>query len=111
MACNWKHPVFRDIYDAADGCSQVSGLPISQPIPMNFAHILPKGKYPSMMYHPYNTILVTTHEHTLLDHGTAEQRQRYKEVMAAEGIAVDWDVFYSRIDELKQNFQQCQNQR
>jgi len=94
MRCNWKHRVFWEAWERAGGCSEISKLPISNPTPMNFAHILPKGQYPQHCYDLDNIVVLTTHEHTLLDHGTQMQREVYNQTL---GGRVNWEL----IDEKK----------
>ena len=102
MKCNWKHPVFEQVYERADGCSEISGLPVYPVTNMNFAHILPKGKFPELCYDPENVLFVTANEHTLLDHGTHDQRMRYATMMAGYKVTVNWNKFYDKKDELGQ---------
>lgn len=66
-----------------------------------FAHILPKGKYPEYRLYKINVLLVHNEEHLLLDQGTEEQRQEYKEKWEAEGYLVDWGMFYELQEKLK----------
>jgi len=42
-----------------------------------FAHILPKGDFPLFRLKEENIVLLTPYEHTLLDHGTKAQRDKY----------------------------------
>ena len=44
-----------------------------------FVHVLPKGinAFPLFKLNPNNIILLTPYEHTLLDHGTQQQRKDY----------------------------------
>ena len=52
-----------------------------------FAHVLSKAKnkYPHFRYYLRNIVLLSPGEHTLLDHGTIDQRDSYsKKVKAAD---------------------------
>jgi hypothetical protein len=40
-------------------------------------------------------------EHQLIDQGTEDQRQKYKEEWEAKGYVVNWDIFYELQEKLK----------
>lgn len=59
--------------------SFISGIPIVNPGPENFAHVLPKAldRYPLFRLNPDSVILVLYEEHFLIDQGNSRQRQEY----------------------------------
>jgi len=71
--------LFKHIWDTIPHYSFVSGIPIREPSPANFAHVLSKAvnRYPHFRLFPDNIILVTQEEHNLIDQGTDESRRRY----------------------------------
>lgn len=85
--------LFECIWNTRPHKSQLSGKKIPYPRPGNFAHLLPKGKYPELRLVDINIVLLTTYEHFLFDQGTEEQRKKY-----AEENHCDWGV----IEKLKQ---------
>ena len=64
-----------------------------------FAHVLAKGKYPKFKLYSKNIILLTNHEHLLLDAGTQSQREAY----AIENNC-DWGRIYELAERLKQEY-------
>lgn len=64
-----------------------------------FAHLLNKGQYKFYRLNPVNIILLTPYEHHLLDHGTAEQREKY-----AKENNCDWNKIYHLRDALKEQY-------
>lgn len=70
--------VFRYIWEERPHCSFISGRPIINATPKNFAHVLAKGlnKYPHFRLNPDNIILVTDEEHDAIDQGTEKKRQK-----------------------------------
>ena len=71
--------LFEHVFDSRPHVSQVSGKPIHDARPHNFAHILPKAinKYPHLRFCPWNIALMTLMEHHLWDNGTDDQRRDY----------------------------------
>ena len=104
MKCNWKNHVFYEVWEEANGCSMLSGRPISEPDPRNFAHIIPKGKYPQATYDKRNIYVVTYYEHFLLDHGTHDMRDKYAEMIRQHGVTVDWSKLYHLADKLRKEY-------
>lgn len=92
--CNWKHPVFKEIWEENNGCSQLTGQHLGVPSPINFAHIKPKGKFEELMYEKDNILLVTEYEHFLLDAGNSDLRENYTKEMQSKGCRVKWELFY-----------------
>jgi len=66
-----------------------------------FAHVLSKAlnKYPKFRLEPTNIIFLSPEEHTLLDHGTEDQRKKY-----AKDNNCNWDKVYSLREELKEKY-------
>jgi hypothetical protein len=85
--------MFNAIWQTRPHKSQLSGKPIHNPMPGNFAHLHAKGKRPDLRLLDKNIILLTTEEHTLLDAGTIAKREAY-----AKDNNCDWEV----IETLKQ---------
>ncbi len=104
--CDWKDDIFLEAYTEANGCSMLSGIPISNPTPTSFAHILAKGrnKYYKFMYYLKNIYLLTDFEHHIYDNGTEEQRQEYSNECKSQGIECNWQKLYKLRDELKQEY-------
>ena len=103
MRCNWKHSVFTEVWERSGGVSELSSAPIYERTNVNFAHILAKAdnKYPLFIYYPKNIIVLTFKEHTLLDQGTAQQRQDYTEIYLC-----DWNWIYELREVLKTEYEQ-----
>ena len=104
--CNWSDKVFKEIYEEVGGQSMLTGKPISNPTPFNFAHLLQKAlnKYPEFMYYKKNIWLLTDYEHTLLDHGTKEKREKYEKECKEQGLKCCWNILYDMQDELKTEY-------
>lgn len=66
------------------------------------AHVIPKGKFPLFKLNPANIMLIHPSAHHLVDAGTEMQR-----------IKSGWDFtpFYTRQEQLKQEYERYQNQR
>lgn len=92
MKCNWKHPIFKEIYEEANHCSVISGIPIQDPTPINFAHIKDKARHPDLMYCKDNIRFVTDYEHFLIDHGFTELRNKYVNEMKSKGIYINLEL-------------------
>ena len=71
-----------------------------------FAHVLSKAlnKYPKFILHKENIILLTPEEHTLLDHGSESQREKY-----AEENQCDWDDIYDLKEKLKEDYERIKH--
>ena len=104
--CNWNHPVFLQIYTEADGLSFLTELYVRKPRKINFAHVLAKGQnqYPKFIYYKRNIILLTEEEHFLLDHGSEEQREKYRADCQAQGFDCDWDKLWELKKELIEEY-------
>lgn len=89
--------------------SEISGEPIPDPGPHNFAHILAKGlnKYPHFRFNPANICIMTMHEHHLWDNGTKQERQEYADSIARPGA---WDQLEARAEILKELYRLRFNQ-
>ena len=89
--------LFKHIWDTTPHYSYVSGIPIREPSPANFAHVLSKAvnRYPHFRLFPDNIILVTQEEHNLIDQGTVESRLKYcRRIKSASFAAVDRKVLH-----------------
>lgn len=101
----WKHEptgqkeVFEEIWEERPHRCFVSGDPIHEPKPENFAHVLAKGlnKYPKFKLYKKNIQLMLPHLHSLYDHGYEEQRQK-------SGHAEGWAKLYALRDELIEEY-------
>jgi hypothetical protein len=71
--------LFRYIWETQPHYSYISGIPIREPSPANFAHVLSKAlnRHPHFRLNPNNIILATMEEHSLIDQGTVLTRERY----------------------------------
>ena len=79
--------LFEAIWQTRPHKSQLSGKPIHNPMPGNFAHLHAKGKRPDIRLLDTNLCLLTLEEHFLLDQGTIAQREKY-----AKENNCDWSV-------------------
>jgi len=69
-----------------------------------FAHVLDKKNYPLFKLNEENIMLVEPfYEHSLLDHGTYEQREKYNN---NNTIKVNWDLFFHKKEYLKVKYQE-----
>jgi hypothetical protein len=94
--------LFLSIWYSSDRLSFLSGKPLDRYagtdfFPNLFAHVLSKAqnKYPKFKLYANNIILLTPEEHTLFDHGTIEQREKYGKLNGC-----DWEKVYKLKDEL-----------
>lgn len=94
--------VFKQIAQERPHVCFVTGQPIRQLTVSCFAHVLSKAqnKYPRFKLYKKNIRLVLPEVHHLIDHGSSDQRQRYKEKMATKGVTVDWDGYFALYEEL-----------
>ena len=76
--------LFEEIWNEREHRSFLSNKPLKQFEGTNlyynmFAHVLSKAlnKYPKYMLNKENIVLLTPDEHTLLDHGSEQQRVKY----------------------------------
>ena len=58
--------LFDKIWNERDHSSELSGLPITSPLPGNFHHVLPKSRYPGQRLDPDNILIVTLAEHDII---------------------------------------------
>lgn len=61
--------VFKEIWNERPHISFVSGTRLNNPYPTNFAHVLPKKKYPKLRLEKENIVLLTFDEHFQWDNG------------------------------------------
>lgn len=94
--------LFLSIWLSSDRRSFLSGKPLDRYagtdfFPNLFAHVLSKAqnKYPHFKLYSNNIILLTPEEHTLFDHGTNDQREKYAKLNGC-----DWEKVYKLKDEL-----------
>ena len=64
-------------------------------------HVLAKGKYPKFKLLDRNIVLGLPEEHTLIDQGTIDGREKYKKACEDAGGGCDWDKFYTLQGQLK----------
>jgi len=92
--------LFKEIWLERIHYSELTGKPLSfYQWHSQFAHILPKGKYPEARLDKENIILLTPEEHSLYDAGTEDQRIRY-----AQKNGTSWDKLYKKRDKLKNKY-------
>ena len=96
--------VFEHIWETRERKSFLSGIPITL-TPKSifwvncFAHILPKGQYEGFRLFDDNIQLLTPDEHSLLDQGTIEQRQKY-----ARQNNCDWNKIFDLKARLRKEY-------
>ncbi len=81
--------LFRAIWNSRKHESFLSKKPLKYFNVASFAHVLPKGRYPSFKLKEFNIVLLTATEHTLLDQGTETQRKKY-----GQEHGCDWQKLY-----------------
>lgn len=91
-----ERELFKSVWENRAHVSELSGHKLGEPVVSMFAHLLPKGLYPRFRLREDNIILLTPHEHYLLDFGTEEMREVY-----TEKYGCDWGVVYDKIEKLK----------
>lgn len=96
--------MYRDIWSARPHVSFLSGKNLdewhgTQRWYSLFAHVLNKGHYTKYKFYQNNIILLTPLEHTLLDHGTQDQRDNY-----AKKNGCDWGVIYELKERLRSQY-------
>lgn len=105
-----QNDMFIELWNASNKKSVISGRDLSNlEVDSNlwrccFAHVLPKGKYPLYRLNKNNVLIVAPEEHSLLDQGTVEQREKYKQKWFSKGYEVKWEVFYDLKEELKKKY-------
>lgn len=82
--------LFREIWNERERVSFLSGDELKYVEGSEFwwnlfAHVLPKGKFPHFRLNKDNIVLLTPHEHHLLDHSTEARRQSYSD---------NWEMVY-----------------
>lgn len=99
--------LFQVIWNTRERVSFISGKPLAKYegtnlFPNLFAHVLSKAqnKYHKFKLYDKNIVLLTPEEHTLLDHGSEDQRQKYK----ANNPSADWEKLYNLRDQLKNEY-------
>ena len=96
--------MFKDIWISRPHVSELSGRPLSYFSVANFAHILPKKRYPGYRLNPDNIILLHIEEHTLFDNGTKNQRAEY-----AKRYPAKWEMLYELREVLKKEYREYIN--
>lgn len=96
--------LFCEIWDERDRVSFVSGKALhdfreTKLFVSCFAHILSKGAFPKFRLNRDNIVLLTPHEHHLLDFGSETMRTNY-------GIQnnCSWDSLYELKEQLKNDY-------
>lgn len=102
--------MFNAIWNSRDRVSWLSGISLNGYQDTNkwyscFAHVLPKGVFPKMKLFDKNIILLTPKEHGLLDQGTEEQRETYKQEQSVHGRDVNWNKIFTLREELKEFYE------
>jgi len=99
--------LFSVIWNTRDRVSFISGKPLNRYegtnfFPNLFAHVLSKAqnKYHKFKLYDKNIVLLTPEEHTLFDHGTEEQREKYK----LQNPSTDWEKLYNLKEQLKKEY-------
>lgn len=93
--------LFKKIWEEREHKSFISGINVEPFDVRNFAHVLPKGKYPSLRLDRENIVLLTPVEHTLFDQHTEKDREKHREEMYHKhGAYVDWEKLYELKEEL-----------
>jgi len=95
--CNWKNPVFEEVWEESGHRSFLSGEYIRECTKSNLSHVLAKGlnKFPEFKYYKKNIVVLTMMEHHLFDNGSAEQRRKY-----GEEKGFSWKKLYDLREEL-----------
>lgn len=95
--------LFRHVWDTVPHYSYVSGIPITEPSPANFAHVLSKAvnRHPHFRLNPDNILLVTREEHNLIDQGTQAARDRYCQRIRTASFG----PFYKKREELEKQYE------
>ena len=98
--------LFKMLFTTRKHISFISELPIDNIDHSNCAHVLAKGqnKYPKFKLLDKNIVFLTKEEHHIYDNGTEEQRIKYQEEKAKEGVIVNWKKLYDLRDELKKEY-------
>jgi len=92
--------LFIAIWDEREHVSFISGKPIYTFSVSNFAHVLPRGRFPKMKFERDNIVLLLPEEHFLLDQGTIKQREEY----AKKNPTVKWDMISELKDKLLNDY-------
>jgi hypothetical protein len=89
--------LFKQLYEASDKRSEISGKPLHPPshwqFHWQFQHCLPKGLYKRFKLHPENIVLMLPEEHTYVTEHEGEAR---KDPM--------WQNYFERKDQLKKEY-------
>ena len=97
--------VFEMIWNERDHVSFISGIHLGDEAKAHFfAHVIAKGKEPKLRLVKENIVLLSIEEHSLLDAGTQEQRDKYAEIMKQGGVPVDWSKIDKRKEKLKKKY-------
>ena len=98
--------LFSTLFTIRSHVSFISNIRIYSIDHRNCAHVLAKGqnKYPLFKLYDKNIVFLTDFEHNLYDYGTEDQRKKYAEEMAEQGITVDWQKLYDFAEVLKKEY-------
>ena len=97
-----EYALFMEIYEENKNrwVSWISGRPLYLPnhylFVNQFSHLLPKGKYSKQRLNKENIWTVHHEEHTLIDHGYKEQRDKYEAKYGCSFIP-----YYEEVEKLK----------
>jgi len=73
--------MYYNVWNAREHVSFISGYPLQGPTSSmwrsQFAHVIPKSKYPQVKYDDDFVVLLTVDEHHAYDNMTEDQRQKY----------------------------------
>lgn len=93
--------LYQEIWNEREQVSFLSRISLFEFNVSMFAHVLAKAqnKYPKFKKNKENIILLTPHEHHLLDNGTEVQRMLY-----AKKHFCNWEPIYKLREELKEQY-------
>ena len=90
--------MYMEIWKEREHESFLSGIPLMGPEQpawvSQFAHILPKAKYPTIQYDKRFVVMLTMDEHYAFDNLSEDQRRRFHPT-------ADWDKLYELRENLK----------
>lgn len=94
--------LFKKIWEEREHRSFISGRTVEPFDIRNFAHVLPKSKYPSLRLDRENIVLLSPVEHALFDQHTEKDREKHREEMYHKhGAYVDWEKLYELKEQIK----------
>ena len=90
--------MYEEIWSQRPHVSFISGLPLMGPEcaawVSQFAHVIPKGKYPQIKFNPEYIVLLTVDEHYAYDNLAKDQQIRFHP-------KADWGKLYELREKLK----------